>query len=103
RRRHTRCYRDWSSDVCSSDLPPRGACSARLAGREIDSPRLSQAQPHFLPPIRTISSNSCFVTGISDKRDWRMSNRLLSLEFARRSEERRVGKGCWVGVAEWSG
>src|SRR5438128_7870809 len=26
RRRHTRCYRDWSSDVCSSDLgrPPTG-------------------------------------------------------------------------------
>src|SRR6266542_6130219 len=23
RRRHTRCYRDWSSDVCSSDLPVR--------------------------------------------------------------------------------
>src|SRR5207245_7310339 len=23
RRRHTRCYRDWSSDVCSSDLPGR--------------------------------------------------------------------------------
>src|SRR6266542_6082588 len=22
RRRHTRCYRDWSSDVCSSDLRP---------------------------------------------------------------------------------
>src|SRR6266542_357230 len=22
RRRHTRCYRDWSSDVCSSDLHP---------------------------------------------------------------------------------
>src|SRR5207245_5943050 len=22
RRRHTRCYRDWSSDVCSSDLAP---------------------------------------------------------------------------------
>src|SRR5215813_5295930 len=24
RRRHTRCGRDWSSDVCSSDLEPRG-------------------------------------------------------------------------------
>src|SRR6266542_7079343 len=24
RRRHTRCYRDWSSDVCSSDLSRRG-------------------------------------------------------------------------------
>src|SRR6266852_316768 len=23
RRRHTRCYRDWSSDMCSSDLQPR--------------------------------------------------------------------------------
>src|SRR2546422_7102338 len=23
RRRHTRCSRDWSSDVCSSDLPKR--------------------------------------------------------------------------------
>src|SRR5215470_9002886 len=23
RRRHTRCYRDWSSDVCSSDLGAR--------------------------------------------------------------------------------
>src|SRR5215470_1986006 len=23
RRRHTRCYRDWSSDVCSSDLMPK--------------------------------------------------------------------------------
>src|SRR3712207_8403272 len=24
RRRHTRYWRDWSSDVCSSDLPPEG-------------------------------------------------------------------------------
>src|SRR6266542_6014537 len=24
RRRHTRCYRDWSSDVCSSDLEAVG-------------------------------------------------------------------------------
>src|SRR2546429_3752697 len=25
RRRHTRCSRDWSSDVCSSDLPARAS------------------------------------------------------------------------------
>src|SRR5207245_6282418 len=30
RRRHTRCYRDWSSDVCSSDLV--GTSSVTLAG-----------------------------------------------------------------------
>src|SRR6266852_7230204 len=29
RRRHTRCYRDWSSDVCSSDLSKILALSAR--------------------------------------------------------------------------
>src|SRR5207245_4944682 len=31
RRRHTRCYRDWSSDVCSSDLRQRfsSVCNGR--------------------------------------------------------------------------
>src|SRR3989442_10790323 len=28
RRRHTRCGRDWSSDVCSSDLEDAGAAPA---------------------------------------------------------------------------
>src|SRR5699024_7983594 len=32
RRRHTRSKRDWSSDVCSSDLYPRGTEMARVAG-----------------------------------------------------------------------
>src|SRR6266852_8836031 len=30
RRRHTRCYRDWSSDVCSSDLGPSGSGKSTL-------------------------------------------------------------------------
>src|SRR2546422_1713276 len=30
RRRHTRCSRDWSSDVCSSDLPPLLAAATVL-------------------------------------------------------------------------
>src|SRR5207248_4959700 len=50
RRRHTRSYGDWSSDVCSSDLPwrpisePRSvsvsriACAARPSGRYVRSP-----------------------------------------------------------------
>src|SRR5207245_5220794 len=29
RRRHTRCYRDWSSDVCSSDLVVEREAEAR--------------------------------------------------------------------------
>src|SRR6266542_5290342 len=31
RRRHTRCYRDWSSDVCSSDLK-RDLYPSQLSG-----------------------------------------------------------------------
>src|SRR5438128_12523825 len=31
RRRHTRCYRDWSSDVCSSDLNNTPKVLAALA------------------------------------------------------------------------
>src|SRR5438128_844512 len=30
RRRHTRCYRDWSSDVCSSDLGVSASATATL-------------------------------------------------------------------------
>src|SRR5207245_5846302 len=33
RRRHTRCYRDWSSDVCSSDLP-----QPPVVGVHVDKP-----------------------------------------------------------------
>src|SRR5208282_6408194 len=33
RRRHTRCYRDWSSDVCSSDLT-RNAAHFGLAAED---------------------------------------------------------------------
>src|SRR2546422_2258499 len=42
RRRHTRCSRDWSSDVCSSDLEVDGAARAhqllvlRIGSRELE-------------------------------------------------------------------
>src|SRR6266498_5233783 len=35
RRRHTRCGRDWSSDVCSSDLGPLTDANLRLLAEEI--------------------------------------------------------------------
>src|SRR5207245_7514302 len=33
RRRHTRCYRDWSSDVCSSDLLDRVPAAELISER----------------------------------------------------------------------
>src|SRR3989442_7081499 len=65
RRRHTRCGRDWSSDVCSSDLANREAVGLQnthlqemLGGVEV---------------IRALGSEATFIA---------------------RSEERRVGKEC---------
>src|SRR5438445_6969896 len=42
RRRHTRYWRDWSSDVCSSDLPPARAAARRRA-RVAPAPRAALA------------------------------------------------------------
>src|SRR6266498_4670356 len=46
RRRHTRCGRDWSSDVCSSDLARQarslGIESALLGADGWDSPKLTE-------------------------------------------------------------
>src|SRR5687768_18223793 len=45
RRRHTRCSRDWSSDVCSSDLARRGEGTGR---RELErSAATSEAKSPF--------------------------------------------------------
>src|SRR5699024_11659026 len=65
RRRHTRSKRDWSSDVCSSDLP----CRQKILGKP---PR------KWRPPTR---------------RRWIKRQRMHHRPPGRsRSEERRVGK-----------
>src|SRR5271169_6997339 len=51
RRRHTRCYRDWSSDVCSSDLvvaslgpgKPRDVLASLLNGSKFNYVILGEA------------------------------------------------------------
>src|SRR2546429_6389081 len=49
RRRHTRCSRDWSSDVCSSDLvheAGRKAAPRLAAGAQ---PRAQRRRPRYRP------------------------------------------------------
>src|SRR5215813_669601 len=48
RRRHTRCGRDWSSDVCSSDLALGGADLILLVGTKLDF-RLNYGEPPLIP------------------------------------------------------
>src|SRR2546429_3134357 len=82
RRRHTRCSRDWSSDVCSSDL---SACHIHLAadhpeGYDRYSPMVSRLL-HLLV-IDVLAT--CVALRIGP-----------ALQPAlERSEERRVGKEC---------
>src|SRR5207245_4458127 len=40
RRRHTMCYRDWSSDVCSSDLALDPLIVGESAGRKVSEKEL---------------------------------------------------------------
>src|SRR3989449_7598072 len=84
RRRHTRCSRDWSSDVCSSDLVSGGAgvLAARGGGRSAGAGALSApgrgGRPHARRPAWPGGADETGCAG----------------RGATRSEERRVGKEC---------
>src|SRR5690625_7942150 len=71
RRRHTRWPRDWSSDVCSSDLTATAVGAGRKNG---------ETRPARLTVSHTASTTAPTRTGVSSTR-----RRV-------RSEERRVGK-----------
>src|SRR5690606_39940570 len=93
RRRHTRFSRDWSSDVCSSDLPVPEAVFSR------DGARLGTIGMDGSVRVWDASSGALLHTITGDERD---SSYPSSIEFdpsgdavlvGDRSEERRVGKG----------
>src|SRR5687768_18511546 len=74
RRRHTRCSRDWSSDVCSSDLADFDAVAAAgdQAAADVDARARGAAEPG--------DGGEPAARG--------------SAHRGARSEERRVGKEC---------
>src|SRR5204862_883578 len=94
-RRHTRSLRDWSSDVCSSDLYRNaGVCTQKIFdGKEI---RKGHTEDHFhitfhfgIYHTQDLGSKYIgFVEGL-------VHLPVSSYNFlAHRSEERRVGKEC---------
>src|SRR5690606_40539557 len=98
-RRHTRFSRDWSSDVCSSDLVSI-AINILAAGlttyllRAIfdvmgafSDPAIVGFQPVRIPLIADIPVLGRVLSGQSPL-----------VYVALRSEERRVGKGCRASV-----
>src|SRR5687768_17649707 len=87
RRRHTRCSRDWSSDVCSSDLADR----VLLLRRERRPGRVVDLHRHVLPAVDARLAAHAQEVGVVELG-------LLAADEDR-SEERRVGKECRSG---WS-
>src|SRR5207253_7501105 len=86
RRRHTRWPRDWSSDVCSSDLlsdawNERGVWGA-LPFPETNAPQRAAARKALELDDRLSAAHTSWGN-VKATRDW---------DWASRSEERRVGK-----------
>src|SRR3712207_7800612 len=79
RRRHTRYWRDWSSDVCSSDLGDLLAVTGELGASAAGLLALEGAAPG---PERLL------------RRHLRPEPRVEAGSAAARSEERRGGKEC---------
>src|SRR5699024_12036998 len=87
RRRHTRSKRDWSSDVCSSDLLKicrqnvrRNSLTARVVPIQADA---REKPEKSLGEFQCIVSNPPYIPRAD----------IATLDTSR-SEERRVGKEC---------
>src|SRR2546429_5993077 len=83
RRRHTRCSRDWSSDVCSSDLLSPEPLGDYCTGANHVLPTNGYARSSSGLSVRD------FLKVITVQELTRAGLRSLG-----RSEERRVGKEC---------
>src|SRR5690606_40500364 len=100
RRRHTRFSRDWSSDVCSSDLTPN-ACGRRLEAA--GTRRIEQALEELQGFGVHDQMFGCGPTGkttqnTQQRQQW--PERPAPGKRSGRSEERRVGKEC--GGKRWT-
>src|SRR2546421_6165480 len=81
RRRHTRSDRDWSSDVCSSDLKTSSLNHTDAYGKDLRTEDLAGNVRHYF--IASIQHNTVFDATARPAR-----------ACQQRSEERRVGKEC---------
>src|SRR5690606_41038936 len=93
RRRHTRFSRDWSSDVCSSDLVTGGKSLATLAAGAIGALAYAFSDTFWFSAVEgeVYGTSSLFTAAVV----WAMLRWYDEADDPRsRSEERRVGKEC---------
>src|SRR5439155_15076805 len=96
RRRHTRWPRDWSSDVCSSDLSAINVCRGFVeAENDYYAKQKSYAQRFF----STEGKHDGLYWASSDPNDESPVAEEVAKAMTERSEERRVGKECRAQVS----
>src|SRR5207245_8709517 len=82
RRRHTRCYRDWSSDVCSSDLLVLILDDLQWSDADSLAMLRELSRPPHAPSLLLLATvRAAAETSLTER---------VSVA---RSEERRVGRG----------
>src|SRR2546422_11675422 len=97
RRRHTRCSRDWSSDVCSSDLGRRDAgvlgvepgATGQAAGRHLFPPDRDRAEAGLGGERPRAAAGGIARGGAAE--EWRC-------HLCRRREEEIGRASCWEKV-----
>src|SRR5207245_8180462 len=94
-----RCYRDWSSDVCSSDLYSFWVAPGKIVKRRV-APKALETLKERLREITSRTGGRSLTQVVVLLRSylvgWKAYFRLADTPnvFLRRSEERRVGRGC---------
>src|SRR5207302_2641232 len=93
RRRHTRFSRDWSSDVCSSDLQN---AAERMSVRASLGQSVADLEADLFKRLNEPRRRPWHRTDPELVRVWgRIMDELGEIQFLlERSEERRVGKEC---------
>src|SRR5207245_6328842 len=93
----TICYRDWSSDVCSSDLTSHSASASLVATTELQPWAMLPNGPQWMnagpPPSRCAASSWGWAAGIEPERVAVVEVRVQHRGQQVRAEERRVGDG----------
>src|SRR5437870_8353481 len=102
RRRHTRWPRDWSSDVCSSDLAVGAAALVDVALELLAEPVHVARDRHRGRVAERAEALAEDPVADVEQQVELVLRRLAVLDRAQRSEERRVGKewGAWGSAEE---
>src|SRR5690606_40173249 len=97
RRRHTRFSRDWSSDVCSSDLYLKTTKTIKMEALKLNKETAIKLYPTAATEFRKMLEETFGEKALKPK----VTDRVKTFED--RSEERRVGKECssrWTRAEE---